>query len=505
MKKETTTKDVKDIKKAKDEAAATVASIPAITNTLGKTKAKRSVGKIVCFTVIFVIAAVYAVGVFYSMNFFYGNTSINGVDVSNISLKDADKKVQNKINEYKLDVEFTNETDEIKVGDAGVFVELEKSIKEIKKDQNPFVWFLHFGRKYNYQLAISAKYDEQKLSDYIMGFNAMNVANMTDSKDAYIDFKNGEPEIVKEELGTKLEPMKVIEAVKAALDKGDSLVSIYNAGCYIPAEITADSPKITKGFEEIKSFTSMEAKYDFAGYTIGITKEELASMLDIDKDGNATVSKEKVYDFARKFAEKYTTTKSERKIKIHTGDIIGVYGENYGWEIDGEKEAVELYELICKKQSFVKEPAYTKKGYAMGEMNDLGGFYIEIDLTNQHLYFYKDYKVVLDSDIVSGWVNNPNHYKTPGGLFAMDNKAYKATLTGPGYSTPVEYWMGFNGGIGIHDALWRSKFGGDIYLNDGSHGCINLPIDMARQVYELADPGMAVFCYYLDEVTHYDN
>ena len=64
--------------------------------------------------------------------------------------------------------------------------------------------------------------------------------------------------------------------------------------------------------------------------------------------------------------------------------------------------------------------------------------------------------------------------------------------------------MGFNGGIGIHDATWRSKFGGDIYKYDGSHGCINLPLSFAAQVYEIAEPGMPVLCYWLDEVTFYN-
>jgi lipoprotein-anchoring transpeptidase ErfK/SrfK len=56
--------------------------------------------------------------------------------------------------------------------------------------------------------------------------------------------------------------------------------------------------------------------------------------------------------------------------------------------------------------------------------------------------------------------------------------------------------MPFNGGIGIHDATWRRKFGGDIYKRDGSHGCINCPLSLAKTIYENIDVGTPIICYY---------
>ena len=51
--------------------------------------------------------------------------------------------------------------------------------------------------------------------------------------------------------------------------------------------------------------------------------------------------------------------------------------------------------------------------------------------------------------------------------------------------------MPFNGGIGFHDASWRSKFSGTIYQYSGSHGCINLPVDKAKLLYEKVYKGNA--------------
>ena len=64
------------------------------------------------------------------------------------------------------------------------------------------------------------------------------------------------------------------------------------------------------------------------------------------------------------------------------------------------------------------------------------------------------------------------------------------------YRTEVTYWMPFNGGIGLHDATWRGSFGGNINQSDGSHGCINLPLEAAKTIYENIYAGMPIICYY---------
>ena len=70
------------------------------------------------------------------------------------------------------------------------------------------------------------------------------------------------------------------------------------------------------------------------------------------------------------------------------------------------------------------------------------------------------------------------------------------TLKGADYESPVTYWMPFNGGIGLHDATWRSRFGGSIYYYSGSHGCVNLPYSAAADIYSIVEAGMPVVCYW---------
>ena len=48
----------------------------------------------------------------------------------------------------------------------------------------------------------------------------------------------------------------------------------------------------------------------------------------------------------------------------------------------------------------------------------------------------------------------------------------------------------------MHDATWRRTFGGSIYLNNGSHGCVNLPKKIAAKIYDCVETGFPVICYY---------
>ena len=126
-----------------------------------------------------------------------------------------------------------------------------------------------------------------------------------------------------------------------------------------------------------------------------------------------------------------------------------------------------------------------------------------MNLTEQHLYYYKDNKVVLDTPLVSGKMTRDRF--TPPGIFLLTYKQRDRVLKGrplpngqPSYQSPVDYWMPFNGGIGLHDASWRGKFGGTIYRYSGSHGCINLPSSKAAKIYEMIDKETPIVCVYND-------
>jgi hypothetical protein len=67
----------------------------------------------------------------------------------------------------------------------------------------------------------------------------------------------------------------------------------------------------------------------------------------------------------------------------------------------------------------------------------------------------------------------------------------------PEYETEVEYWMPFIGNaIGFNDATWQPDFGGSMYEEGfGSHGCVNLPFDAAKDLYKIIDTGTPVIVH----------
>ena len=89
-----------------------------------------------------------------------------------------------------------------------------------------------------------------------------------------------------------------------------------------------------------------------------------------------------------------------------------------------------------------------------------------------------------------------NHFPhVIGPLFPILQNSH-TILKGKDYRSHVNYWMPVYGGIGIHDATWRSEFGGEIYLRSGSHGCVNTPLEVMDIFYPRVQKGTPVVIHY---------
>ena len=471
---------------------------PYIDSSVDKYKKKKKVLKTVAISFVSLILLVYFGGVIYFYSHFDSNTYINEFNVSWMSVDEVEDVFNNELTSHELEIVFKNTTETVAYGDGELEYSLAKSIKDIKKKQNPFIWFINIFNDQTLTVEYKASYDEAGLKEYINSFNCMKKASMQESVDAYVEMKDGEVVIVSDVTNTELDKDKVYEAVVVAITDYEDSVNIEENDCYIKADITADSATINNIAAEAEEFLSLEASYDFKGYEVAITRADLSAMAYIDGNGHVQIDKEEVENYANMLAETYTTVKTERVFETTGGKKILIYGGYYGWELDPEKEAEELYELLCLKEDFTKEPASKKQGYAMCEMNDIGDSYVEIDFLAQTLYVYIDGELKLETPIVSG--NMSRGYKTPGGLYCIDNRVYDTRLVGETWDLHVNMWMGFNGSIGMHDAPWRWEYGGDIYTYNGSHGCVNIPYKEAMEAIDICEVGMPVVAYWLDEV-----
>lgn len=120
--------------------------------------------------------------------------------------------------------------------------------------------------------------------------------------------------------------------------------------------------------------------------------------------------------------------------------------------------------------------------------------YVDINLTTQTLTYYLNGIAALSSPCVTGKVSAGN--ATPTGTYSIKTMIPGKRLKGPTWDVWVNYWMAFNGNIGIHDASWRRSFGGNIYQTNGSHGCVNLPGNVASQLYGMVGIGTPVIVHY---------
>lgn len=120
-----------------------------------------------------------------------------------------------------------------------------------------------------------------------------------------------------------------------------------------------------------------------------------------------------------------------------------------------------------------------------------GMTYVDVNIDNQILTYFSNGKPVLITPCVTG---SPGR-STPKGVFTIDTCIPGKYLTGPTWHVWVDRWMRFCGGCGIHDATWRNQFGGDIYLRNGSHGCVNIPHDQAILLYSMVGVGTVVYVH----------
>lgn len=248
--------------------------------------------------------------------------------------------------------------------------------------------------------------------------------------------------------------------------------------------------------------TPMEqAQKDLAGVTITYQFGDQSEVLDNDRilswlkeqeDGSVAIDEQQAKAFVKELAEKYDTAYTTRTFHTTGGRDIQIAQGDYGWRIDQEAETKHLLELLAAKQSAVCEPIYAQTA-AVHAKNDWGTTYVEVSLTDQYLWLYKDGHCILESYFVSG--NPTRGHATPKGIYGLTYKTRDATLSGEGYDSQVKYWMPFNRNVGLHDAPWRKTFGGQIYRNNGSHGCINLPPANAAKIYENVDKNTPVIVY----------
>lgn len=429
---------------------------------------------------------------------YFPNTTVNGLNVSGLTPEETKKRITEETNGYTLTIqERGGETEAIKGTDIGLHPEFDGTLEQILENQNTLAWGFHVGRYVDYTIDTMAVFDDTKLSEAVSGLECLKPERAEAPQNAYIsDYISGKGyEIVPEEQGASPDPQLLSSAVHDAILNFQDSLSLEDADVYEKPQITADNEALKAELEAWNKYVHTTVTYRFGSQSEVLDGEKIHSWLVSDGQGGVSLDEAQIGDYVSWLAKTYNTAYKPKTLKTSYGQTVTISKSVYGWKINQSEETAALKQLLLSCESQEREPVYSQTA-ASHDGNDYGNTYAEINLTAQHMFFYKEGKLVVESDFVSG--NESRGWSTPAGVYPLTYKQRNATLKGENYSTPVSYWMPFNGGIGMHDAYWRSSFGGKIYKTNGSHGCINLPPAVAKTIYENISAGMPVLCYHLD-------
>ncbi|MBO5283234.1 MAG: L,D-transpeptidase family protein [Lachnospiraceae bacterium] len=311
-----------------------------------------------------------------------------------------------------------------------------------------------------------------------------------------------EPFILYDGKSRRLDPEKLGLYVQECLENGIYRVETEQGDCYTDLEDTPEDTLQRERFAELQSFLQSNLIYDMGAEQVELTPDIMASFLRTDAQGlpvcdqgELLIRAGRIREWVEELARQYDTVDTTRDFQSTEGRVVQVTYDTYGTQLDVEAEVEFLTEALLyeREEPLVHTPAYLQEGFCRG-LDDIGDTYIEVDMGQQHMYYYQDGECLISVDVVTG--NARRRWDTPEGINYVYNKQKNRILRGEGYATPVDYWMPVVGNVGIHDADWRREFGGEIYQRNGSHDCINTPPEVMAQLYELVEIGTPVITFY---------
>ena len=462
---------------------------------------------LICGIVVLVLLIVYLAGMLYYNDKFLNGTMVNGSDVGGMTLQKANDQLSKKVNGQSLKLIFNDGQNEVlQSAQLGVSYNKDNSLNQLMKNQNKWAWFIGFFKNEKNTLTDLIQISDENLTNGIASMEHAKEENQIAPTDAYIQYKDGSFSIIEETLGSKFNIEELVKNIKVALSEGKQQLDVTKANGYVKPHVYKDDQDLNNQLKAANEYCLSAITYTTPkGKEIALDGSTLITWLSKQDDGSYTkdesVFKEKLTAFVKELASQYNSIGATRTFTGKDGQSHTVSGGTYGFRDSTDSEVSALLKMINENKSENNRiPEHTGQ-LPSGENGGLGTTYLEINITKQHLWFVKDGSVVLESDFVSGKESDPTRL-TPSGTYYIYNKERNRVLRGTKqpngkyeYESPVSYWMPFNKGIGLHDASWRSTFGRDIYINSGSHGCINLPTGFAGSLYSQIYVNLPVVVY----------
>lgn len=448
--------------------------------------------------VISLLVIVYVAGLIYFSMKSYPRTTVNGEDRGLLAKQDVFKIGKNA---SPVEVKgLFGESLTVNPQDIDYVYEIDGSPQ---LEENNLLWPIELLRRHDYQIDFVEKYDEVLL-DFLLLESDFD-ENGKPAKNASIEITDTQVDIIPEEIGTKVDHSVIKEQILSAMAQGEPQVQVSDA--YDQPTLKADDPEVVEEAERYEKIfaNSITLDFDDRQYTLG--GMDIFNMYDENEEGDIILDEEDLVNWVAQVARETDTYGTTRTFNAIGVGQIQVPPGIMGWQMNVRLTVEKMVDLIKEGGAHTIEPVYNISARTRAT-DDIGGTYIEVDLSRQYLWAYVDYQLVFESSLVSGMGNT--QWSTPIGVNEIWSKEKEVILYGTsfdtevGYETPVKYWMPINwGGVGLHDADWRDTFGGEIYMGNGSNGCLNLPEATAEQIFNTFPVGTPVIVY--ESFTNYSN
>jgi len=454
------------------------------------------VSLVLVFLLIALLVCYFLTASYYADHFFPG-TVLNGTAVGKMTVEEAENKVAQEVADYIFSIETRDgEKYQIIGPDIDYAYAPGSEISDILKAQEKYHWLTKRKGKKDIHLEVSAVYDADKLDQAVAKLPCFQSENVTKPRDAYLQKTDSGYELVEAVEGNQLLLEKVQKLAREAVDAGEDRLVLTDKA-YKKPKVASDDKELKQALDNINSYLHTTIKYDVGENGEVLDYETIGDWITVGEDYTVAFDESRVTNYVQYLASKYNTYGAVRNFKTSLGDTVQVGGGDYGWVIQKEKEAQLLKENILSGAPTVREPVYSQRAKVEG-FEDIGKTYLEIDYTKQHMWYYEDGQMILESDIVSGNIATGNG--SPDGIFKIVYKQSPAVLKGEDYESNVDFFMPFAYNVGVHDASWRTEFGGEFYKTTGSHGCINAPREVAETLYQRMKVDTPVVAYYREPV-----
>ena len=442
--------------------------------------------------VVLIAAGYFGAGSYYE-NKFLPNTMLDGIDISNDTVAQAKEETTAAIAQAQIQIVENGETiHAFTPADLGVSIDNTEKLETMKAEQSGWNWpILLFQEKQEETDLSGVSVDETALGNILTAMPLENDSRTAPVTATVVKGTKGDeisPETAGNRVDLELLKATMLEAVIAGETKIDLAVA------YQQPTLTADDPILAETLQKLDDLTDTVIQYTISGQTETVPQTAIIEWLGIDENGEVSVNREGVAAYLQGLSDKYSTYSRTRDFLATDGETVQVPSGTYGWTLAVAAETDNLISYVLAGEDLTVTPNYNGTGYH-ADGADIGTTYVEVDLSSQHMWYYKEGVVALETDIVSGHPMSP----TPTGVFYIWNKEEDAVLKGynprseKDYESPVEYWMPADWtGIGIHDSSWQPAYGGEYWLTAGSNGCVNTPPGVMAELFGMIGIGVPV-------------